>query len=165
MRARRAKPVEHPSELQLFLRIKHPSLDPAEISQTLDIDPAQAIAAGSDVSSTGVRRLHSESYWIAQLATTAIRELVERFREGLGTEEIVSVGKDDLLAMMGATGHDSRIMFRLKPFEAHKEFFERINSEGGSVTLIVDRGDSVEPVVLKRALAKLAELGMTLEVD
>jgi len=166
MKATRAKPVDHPTELQLFLRIKHPSLDPAEITQALEIEPERAIAAGADVSSTGVRRLHTESYWIAQLPTASMLELAKRAREGLASQEAgLGLSREDLLALRGATVQDVPILFRLRRLERHKEFFERINREGGSVTLIVDRDETVRPLALKVALKKLAELGIALEVD
>ena len=60
---------------------------------------------------------------------------------------------------------DVRVAMRLKRFEAHKEFFRRINADGGTITLILDRGESLEPVVLKHSLKKLADLGIALEVD
>ena len=165
MKASHARPLERSSELQLFMRIKHPSLDPATISATLGVEPEQTIAAGSDVSRTGVRRLHSESYWIAKLPTTSVTELSESSRERLVNESATAVTKEDLLAMMGAAEQDVRIAMRLKPFELHKEFFQRINAEGGSITLIVDRGESLEPIVLKHSLKKMADLGIALEVD
>jgi hypothetical protein len=166
MKATRAKSIEHPTELQLFLRIKHPSLDPAEITRTLDIEPERAIAAGADVSSTGVRRLHTESYWIAQLPTTSMRELAKRAREGFAARETaLGLSREDVVALMGATAQDLPILFRLRQLEVHKEFFDRINRDGGSITLIVDRDETVRPLVLKMALEKLAELGLALEMD
>lgn len=165
MKASRAKPLERPSELQLFLRIKHPSLDPAVITRALGMEPEQSIAAGADVSRTGVRRLHSESYWIAKLPTTSVVELATGYRESTLTEGAAELSGEDLLAMMGATERDVRIAARLKRFENQQEFFRRINADGGSVTLIVDRGDAFEPVVLKHSLKMLAELGIALEVD
>jgi hypothetical protein len=166
MTATRAKSVERPADVQLFLRIKHPSLDPAEITRTLDIEPERAIAAGANVSSTGVRRLHSESYWIAKLPTTSMMELAKRAREGLATHETpLGLSRDDLIALMGATVQDVPILFRLRRLEVHQEFFDRINRDGGSVTLIVDRDETVRPIVLKLALKKLAELGIAIEID
>jgi len=164
MKATRAKPVDRPSEMQLFLRIKHPSMDPATISQALGIEPEQAIAAGTDVSSTGVRRLHSESYWIAKLPMASIIELTGSFQAGISLEPAL-VSKEGLAALRGATGQDVRLLALLERFEAHEEFFDRINADGGSITLIVDRGEENQPVVLKRALRKLAGLGIALEVD
>jgi hypothetical protein len=60
--------------LQILLRIKHPALDPGEITQTLKIEPEETIARGPSVS-RGVRRLHSESYWLAELSFPSRAEL------------------------------------------------------------------------------------------
>jgi hypothetical protein len=43
MKTARWQPRSPASELQLFIRIKHPSLDPTEISHTLDAAPEEAI--------------------------------------------------------------------------------------------------------------------------
>lgn len=138
MKQARSTPQTETADWELFLRIKHPSLDPAEISAALDIQAEESIAAGPQVSSSGVRRLHNETYWIASLATFGVVE---------------------------ASLHDMSIVTRLKRLESSGAFFERINRDGGSVTLIVDRGDREEPVVLNRCLAKLAALGIALEID
>lgn len=165
MKASRAKPVERSSDLQLFLRIRHPSLDPAEISRILDTEPEDAVAAGPEVSSAGVQRLHSETYWIARLPMTSIAELTQRFREGGLSESMLTMTKQEVVALVGASVYDLRILPRLKRFECHQDFFDRINRDGGSITLIVDRGEPAQPVVLKHALEKLVALGIALEVD
>src|SRR5712671_4296339 len=47
---------------QLLLRIKHPSMDPAEITRALRLEPEHAASAGDSVSTAGKRCVHSESY-------------------------------------------------------------------------------------------------------
>jgi hypothetical protein len=162
MKAARAKSVAHSSDLQLFIRIKHPSLAPAEISRTLDIEPEEAVAAGPGESSTGVRRLHSETYWIARLQTVSLAELAKRFKEGFLDPSTPMMIKEEVMDMMDATAHERPILAGLKRFDSNQEFFARINREGGSVTLIVDRGE--RPLVLKQALRKLAAFGIALEL-
>jgi hypothetical protein len=166
MKPARSNPQTEIVDWELFLRIKHPSLDPADISAALDIAPEESIAAGPQVSSSGVRRLHNETYWIARLATFSLAEAAARVRSGERQAELMATfNREELLALMGASTHDMSILMRLKRFEATRAFFERINRDGGSVTLIVDRGEREQPVVLNRCLAKLAELGIALEVD
>lgn len=152
---------------QLFLRIRHPAMDPAEITRALTIEPIETIAAGA-VTESGVRRLHSESYWIAQLPVTSMRELAERFRAGsMALQPTMSVNKEELLSLVGASEWDVRILGQLKELEAdaNRKFIQRVIAEGGSVALLVSRGDQRAPFVIKRALAKLAQLGIELEVD
>lgn len=123
-------------------------MDPREITDTLAIEPLQTLACGSSVEGA-VRRLHTESYWIAQL------------------EPALELEKEDLLALGGGSEWDTRILLQLKELQAAKPraLLQQIIREGGSVALLVDRGEQRSPFVIKRALAKLAELGIELEID
>lgn len=163
----RPQPQREPRGLQLFLRIKHPSMDPREITRVLAIEPAQTITAGTSVSSGGVRRLHSESYWIAELPVTSMREIVEKYRSGAIDLAVLDLKKNELLALNDASECDIRILLPLKAsaIEAQQAFLQQVNRDGGSVTLLVNRGDEGAPFVIKKALAKLAQLGIALEVD
>jgi len=162
----RSQPKQDLDAPQLFLRIRHPAMDPAEITRALAIEPIETIAAGA-VMESGVRRLHSESYWIAQLPITSMHELAEKYRAGTTLQPTLAVNKEELLALVGASEWDVRILLRLKELEAdaHRKFIQRITAEGGSVALLVSRGDQRAPFVIKRSLSKLAELGVELEVD
>lgn len=151
---------------QLFLRIRHPTMDPQEITRALAIEPLQTLACGSSVEGV-VRRLHSESYWIAQLPTSSMHELVEKYRGGVQDLSTLKISKEDLFALGGGSEWDSRVLMQLKEFEAEKPraFLRQVIREGGSVALLVERGEQRSPFVIKRALAKLADLGIELEVD
>jgi len=165
MKPSRSQQPEHAEELQFFIRIKHPSIDPAEITRLLDVEPEQTVAAGPNMSSAGVRRLHNETYWIARLPSIATADPSRHFRENLLEDFAPMLAKDELVGLIGASEHDALVLLRLKRFDAKQDFFDRINREGGSVTLIVDRGEPHQPVVLKRALQKLSALGIALEID
>jgi hypothetical protein len=163
----RPQPQREPRSLQLFLRIKHPSLDPREITRVLAIEPTQTIIAGTSVSSGGVRRLHSESYWIAELPAASLHETVEKYGSGAMDLPRLDLKNNELLALGDVSECDIRILLPLKAsgIEAHQTFLQQVNREGGSVTLLVNRGDEGAPFVIKQALAKLAQLGIELEVD
>jgi hypothetical protein len=140
-------------------------MDPREITRALAIEPIETVAAGA-VTESGVNRLHSESYWIAQLPITSMRELVEGYRAG-GLTPTAPASKEEVIAFIGATEWDARILFRLKELrlDANQKFLQQVVGQGGSIALLVDRGEQRSPFVIKRALAKLAELGIELEVD
>jgi hypothetical protein len=171
---------------QLCLRIKHPTIDPDEITRTLGLEPEHSINAGTAVSGEGVRRLHCESYWIAQLSMPTMESLRDAAAKRLGliretqrrkapsrqAQEAMILGmafaewrKEDLAIVHNATGYDIFIFTCLKRLEDHGDFFRRINHEGGSVTLIVQRPDYDRPVSIKQTLGRLAELGIELEID
>lgn len=161
----RPQPKQNPQEPRLFLRIRHPTMDPREITRALAIEPIQTIAAGA-VTESGVHRLHSESYWIAQLPIASMHELVEGYRAGT-LSPALPASKEELLALVGATEWDARILLRLKELQldANHQFLQQVVSDGGSIALLVDRGEQRLPFVIKRALPKLAQLGIELEVD
>lgn len=162
----RPQPKQSPQDPCLFLRIRHPTMDPREITRALSIEPIQTIAAGA-VTESGVHRLHSESYWIAQLPIASMHELAEGYRSGTMNVSTPPASKGELLALVGVTEWDARILVRLKELqlEANQKFLQQIVSEGGSISLLVDRGEQRVPFVIKRALPKLAQLGIELEVD
>lgn len=59
-----------PPAFQLSLRIKHPSMDPADISQELGIEPEHSFRAGQprrSKSGLASAAVHTESYWLAPL--------------------------------------------------------------------------------------------------
>lgn len=144
-----------PDEPQLFLRIRHPSLDPREITRALAIEPIQTVPCGS-----------SESYWIAELPTSLVRELLAKYRGVPGLSNI-RLNEEEAPALVGGTEWDHRILLQLKALTAEKPrgFLQKLIREGGSVTLLIERGDQRSPFVIKRAMATLAELGIELEVD
>jgi hypothetical protein len=144
-----------PDDPQLFLRIRHPSLDPREITRALAIEPIQTVPCGS-----------SESYWIAELPTSPVRELLAKYRGVRGLSNI-RLGEEEAPALVGGTEWDHRILLQLKALTAEKPrgFLQKLIREGGSVTLLIERGDQRSPFVIKRAMATLAELGIELEVD
>lgn len=153
-------------EPQMFLRIRHPTLDPREITQALAIEPLQTVACGSSVEGA-VRRLHSESYWIAQLPSSPMRELASKYRASVRDLSPLAMQKEDWPALTGGSEWDHRILLQLKELVAEKPraFLQQVIREGGSVTLLVERGEQRSPFVIRQALAKLAELGIELEVD
>lgn len=163
-----ARPQQQPdSEApELFLRIRHPSMDPREITRALAIEPIETVACGSSLQGA-VRRLHSESYWIAQLPMSSMHELVAKYRGGVRDLSQLKIDKEDFLTLAGGTEWDTRILLQLKELEAEqpRAFLQQILREGGSVALLVDRGEQRSPFAAKRCLAKLAELGIELEID
>lgn len=162
----RPQPKQSLQEPRLFLRIRHPTMDPREITRALAIEPIQTLAAGA-VTESGVHRLHSESYWIAQLPIASMHEIAEGYQAGGLSAPVLSSSTEEALALIGATEWDARILLRLKELQldAKQNFLQQIVVQGGSIALLVDRGEQRVPFAIKRALPKLAQLGIELEVD
>src|SRR5215469_12378565 len=57
---------------QLSLRIRHPSLDPEELSREFNIEAAHCFRAGDPrASRSGIASVHPESYWLGALNTAS----------------------------------------------------------------------------------------------
>jgi hypothetical protein len=175
------------SRVQLFLRVKHPSIDPREISNTIGIEPEHAVQAGQSISAKGKPTLHSESYWIAQLLTPELPsiEAMKDWRALLSTSSVVEktaiqkryfasnrnsflngLSKDDVIELIGASPIEVMILPWIKKLAAHREFLTSINDDSGSVTLVVQLREVEHPMRIRPSLARrLADTGIELEID
>jgi hypothetical protein len=148
---------------ELFLRIKHPSIRPAAMTQSLGIEPEHTVEAGRAESQAGVQRLHSESYWLGRLEATG---------HGAGPLGAMAAAPRALPALAAKTATDFRdatsldiwILQALQPLLDRKDFVRDLK-RGGSVTLLLQRAELSIPLSLNRSLGVLAELGITLEID
>jgi hypothetical protein len=123
MEARRLKSANDAFELSLSIR--HPSMDPAEISRELHMQAEHSFKAGEK---RGRRRSgstatnHAESYWLAPLdaefweASTLAN--LQPYTMEFGTLDLALV----------------RCAYLLR---RHAEFLRRVQAEGGDVTLLV----------------------------
>jgi hypothetical protein len=151
MEARRASQPSYP--FQLSLRIRHPSIDPASISQELQIEPEHSFRAGAPRESTraaAMTPVHVDSYWLATLDLSTLL---------LGTPETALVaGHTQAIAF---TALDTALTIVVSSvLRRHAQFFHRMQSEGGEVRLIVaisarkSRGFTLTPQ-LSKALSEL----------
>lgn len=163
-----AKKVES-SRIQLFLRIKHPEIRPDEITNTLKIDPEHATQAGASVSDKGVKRIHSESYWLAALPTPTIKELTSWVAPPSMYEpgETTPSARASLLRRAHTAGfYDIQLILWLKKLDAHVDFIKRLVETGGTITLVLQRPNRDAPFSMGPSLARrLADLEIALEVD
>ena len=149
-----------------FLRVRHPTLDPREITQALGLEPAHAWAAGTprDPDDPAARRgTHTDSYWLAPLGESP---------EGADPLDLPP-------GLLAVGGTDWRVSQRL-PLESfllsqtrllapRRSFLARLSAEGGScdlaVTLHALERFSVEfPPALLRSLADL-NIAVTIDVS
>jgi hypothetical protein len=166
--------VEPSPPIQLSLRIRHPVMDPAEISSVFRLPPAHYFKAGDYRSAVKGRPAgqHPQSYWLAPLPTDSLASLIEPTflaeiaatmadrRSALSAEHLGSAARNAL--SQSAEGLLFYFLYRLRP---HQSFLQRIQSEGGDVTLLmhVDRElapDFTLPVSLARLLV---QLGISIE--
>jgi hypothetical protein len=155
--------------MEMFLRIKHPTMDPDAITETLGLEPEECIKMGASASTSGGRRLHSESYWIAGLTVPSMAELG---RWEVDAPEVRLAGgfpqsgeRVAIKHLLGATEYDFYILSWLRRLEGKQVFFSELIQAGGSATLLIQRNDQNAPVSLRKSLGLLETLGIGLEID
>src|SRR5262245_27919444 len=89
---------------ELAMRIRHPSLDPAEISRELQLEPEHSFKAGDPrTSSSGIAAasVHAESYWLSHLDPARFptpmfddRAAARRSRGRMGGEQFRALAAD-----------------------------------------------------------------------
>jgi len=176
----REVPVQAPSPsddpvvpFEISLRIRHPSIDPAEVSRALDLEPIEAFRAG-DPRPGGVRALeksiHAETVWVAVLGPESWPVRIPA--PGAEPSMLRAMRAEYLRAMRRnlrlASGLlDWALAWTCARLRArHADFVQRIRAEGGEVALLVMisprevRSFSLLPAVG----AALTELGISIEL-
>jgi hypothetical protein len=147
---------------QLSLRIRHPSLDPSELSREFNIEAAHCFRAGEPrASRSGIASVHPESYWLGALNTAnwPVDVTFPGVRRLLAPQE--RIGEVATRSLGWALSLSTRF------FSAHAGTLRRIGAEGGQVSLLITAppamvsGFSLAPVVSR----VFSDLGITLEFE
>jgi hypothetical protein len=130
-----------PQAFELMLRVRHPSLDPEEISRVLRLTPDHSFQAGQPRTSlaTGMSGsvCHTETYWVATLnpGSWTVDLFPDHPASHRASETINAMAKTVLARALSLCG--SRC---LRP---NTEFLKRIQAEGGEVRLLVEINTAV----------------------
>lgn len=155
---------------ELAIRIRHPSLDPADITSELHLEPEHSFKAGDPrTSSSGIAAaaVHAESYWLSRIDPARLpsptlfdeRPGEKRVRTRMSEEVFRAHAADSLGITLTAC-----VMTFLGP---HREFLRRVKSDGGEVSLLVEvSAKSVPGFKLTPQVSRgLSDLGITVEFE
>lgn len=163
MEARKLSEAPAPA-FGLSLRIRHPSIDPAQISQELQLEPEHCFRAGEPrTSSSGLKAtaLHAESYWLGALDPSAPLGGLLSHLPTAGAESLRSRAREPI-------GLDGALMLWVTYLSRrHAALFQRITAEGGQVGLLIEVApDGARSFSLPPAISRaLSELGIALEFE
>lgn len=151
-----------PSPFELSLRIRHPAMDPAELSRELALKADHSFRAGeSRRSPSDAASVHAESYWLGTLDPASWP--ADAWFSGFSKLDIAVKGlRKAVTGNLGwALSLSARRLLRAKAL------FERIRLEGGQVCLLVALSP---PAVASFSLPPEAsrifsDLGITLDFD
>ncbi len=161
MEATKLRPTD-PEPFQLSLRIRHPSLDPEELSREFNIEAAHCFRAGDPrTSRSGIASVHPESYWLGALNTASwpVDVTSPAVQHLLADQQRIGV------VAMRSLGWLLSLSTRF--FSAHAGTLRRIGAEGGQVSLLVTApANAVTGLSLAPAVSRIfGELGVALEFE
>lgn len=142
---------------RVHLRVKHPKIDPNEITRVLSMTPEHTLDAGRSTVSTAV-----ESYWIAPLNFSAFDEPWQHFGE---EHEDFGESTFPTFAGLPMLSDESIVGLALRRLQSHQPFFRSIVDEGGTATLLINVNKAGSMTIPPTLARKLADLGLTLELD
>jgi len=151
---------------QLSLRIRHPSLDPDEVSREFGIVPEHSFRAGEprpSRSGLAPASVHPESYWLGALNPAA-----SPFRQGFRADPSLQLIRERLRVTgtaIQALGWALALATRF--LSTHAQTLRRIGSEGGQVSLLVNvSSDEVSSFQVTPEVSRvLSELGIAVEFE
>lgn len=156
---------------QLSLHVRHPSVDPAEISRELALDAIECFRAGeprrsrSGVAATAV---HGETYWVAMVdpagwsATSTVAALLPQEAKVLRAR----FGLDESETTPGSLGWGI-VLVCCCLMVRHGRFLARLRAQGGSLTLLA----AAQPEALgglritPEMGRQLYDLGLTVKIE
>ena len=151
--------------VQLSLRIRHPTIDPEEISGAIGVEPEHCFKSGDPA--PGRRGLHTQSYWLAHIAPESWSEPVdESFLHTIAARypgrhlAASAEGFRKMAQDIKFRSVEMMVLYALQRLNAHRAFLERIQSDGGDVSFLLSmaHGSAVDftlPVAMSRLLVKL----------
>jgi len=154
-----------PLPFQLSLRIRHPSMDPADISKELRLEPEHSFRAGQPrpfKSGVAPAAVHTESYWLAPLNPASWfgnPSFVEPLNLSVTQQQIDAAIARNLTGVLS--------LYALRLSKSQGALLQRIRSEGGQSSLLVTLSPTaVGGFNLAPEVSRIfGELGITLEFE
>ena len=146
-----------PNDFSIALRIRHPSIDPTEVTRRLGIDPQHAWRAGEPRRVDGDRAgsaLHRETYWVGLLSSPVLGP--SPWGQGI----------DESLRRAAALPQAS-LYFTLLNMKRSAGFWREFADQGGTVECLlqVNRADRFQLDLSQALLLALVELRITLSIE
>lgn len=149
---------------QISLRIRHPSIDPGDISRELKVESEYSFRAGEpreSGSGMAATALHAESYWLGSLsAVTAASSLIGfgGTRANLARERVQTAATESLTVAL-----DAAVVSFMRQ---HADFIRRMQ-EQGQVSLLIELSTrSLSGFTLSPQFSRmLSDLGIAVELD
>jgi hypothetical protein len=161
--------------IQLSLRIRHPAIDPEEISGALELVPEHCFKAGDSRTPRAAGHdagHHTQTYWLAPVTGEPWSDPIEpAFLAAIAARDPgrnVALTQED----WRQAGQDLRarsvevvLLHFLRRLCARNTFLQRVQSEGGEVALImlIERDSTADFTLPLSVTRLLVQLGISIE--
>jgi hypothetical protein len=161
--------------IQLSLRIRHPAMDPQEISAVLEMAAEHSFKAGE----SRARRKgghdsghHTQTYWLAPVTAESWREPIEPAflaaiaeRNPQYTSAVSPEAWQKAARSLSERNVEVVLLYFLKRLSPHQAFLQRIQGEGGDVAVImlIERDSSADFALPPAVAGLLVQLGISIE--
>jgi hypothetical protein len=150
---------------ELSLRIRHPSMDPAELSRELGMEAHSSFRAGEPRQSRSghsTASVHGESYWLGTLDSAS--SPAAHWLSDFAHLEVVQRSHDKAVSQnlgWALSFHATHVL------RTNAALLERIRSEGGQVSLLVTLSPAeVDSFSLTPEVSRIfSHLGITIEFE
>jgi hypothetical protein len=161
--------------VRLSLRIRHPTMDPDEISTAIGVEPEHCFKAGDPRTGSAKERRtgrHSQSYWLAPVTAESWAEPIDpAFLSAIAARypgHDLSVSAENLREAtrnLRSRSVEAILFSCLQRLNTRQAFLQRIQSDGGDVALLLGLAhDSAADFTLPLAMSRLiVKLGISLE--
>ncbi len=167
----KSRPQEQLEAFALSLRIRHPSIDPAELTSAFGVEPLHSFRAGDPRNGPGQRSgssRHTGSYWLADLKEGlpfAVMSPASGFPPN--AVDALRESRKRLETMVGENLGLALNVLVMRVLQPRASLLERLRAEEGEVALLIEVNTVVaEPFSLAPQVLKgLADLGITIEFE
>ncbi|HEY6641939.1 DUF4279 domain-containing protein [Povalibacter sp.] len=157
--------MQEAPDFNVSLRIRHPEIDPAQITRKLGLQPQHVWARGDAKvpgdSTAGRRR---DTYWSARLP-----QLLERAAQTFPLDDAVTTRFDPVIyAQFASRAIDlpAFLALHLLQMKSAKEFLQALAREGDVALVVAMEAQSGAGIRLEQALLRqIVELGLRLEFE
>lgn len=153
----------YPRDFTVLLKIRHPDIDPAVLTETFGLAPEHSWKAGDARGEDDAGTTRRESYWVAEVPSRVPAA------ERLGPKRIVLERKRRVGAPLLPDDFqlDGVLMLTALLFERRKAFWARLQAEGASAQVIVVLGRSALAgfELSHELLSMLSRFGLSVSVD
>ena len=161
--------TERPS-FRLFLRVRHPSIDPAELTQAFGTEPLHSFRVGDARAASGQASgslRHADSYWLAEVESVLplVMSPVEEQLMVMATD--VRSARQGMERLAGRSAGMAVTVLAMRLLQPRAALFKRLRAEEGEVTLLVELDAALaEPfTIAPQMLRLLADLGITVSIE